>query len=100
MWGSVQLLGNGELLVFLADHPTTGGYPVVAVVDRSAASDCAQARPGTARHPPPRQGNQPRRLVTGRYGRGPCAQVGPEGSLWRLANRYRSAGPALPMALA
>lgn len=47
VWGSVQLLNSGEILVFLADHPTTGGYPVVAVVDRSAASGCAQARPGT-----------------------------------------------------
>lgn len=46
VWGAVQLMGSGELLVFLADHPTTGGYPVVAVVDRSAASACAQARPG------------------------------------------------------
>ncbi len=46
VWGSVQLLNSGEILVFLADHPTTGGYPVIAVVDRCAASDCAQARPG------------------------------------------------------
>ena len=48
VWGAVQLLGNGELLVFLADHPTTGGYPVVAVVDPAAAAECAQARPGAA----------------------------------------------------
>jgi biotin-dependent carboxylase-like uncharacterized protein len=46
VWGAVQLMGSGELLVFLADHPTTGGYPVVAVVDPSARSACAQARPG------------------------------------------------------
>ena len=46
LWGSVQLLHSGEVVLFLADHPTTGGYPVVAVADRSAASDCAQARPG------------------------------------------------------
>jgi biotin-dependent carboxylase-like uncharacterized protein len=46
VWGSVQLLNSGEVVVFLADHPTTAGYPVIAVVDRSAASDCAQARPG------------------------------------------------------
>jgi len=46
VWGSVQLLGTGEVLVFLADHPTTGGYPVVAVADPSAASGLAQARPG------------------------------------------------------
>jgi biotin-dependent carboxylase-like uncharacterized protein len=47
VWGSVQLLNSGEILVFLADHPTTGGYPVIAVVDRAAASGCAQARPGS-----------------------------------------------------
>lgn len=47
VWGSVQLLNNGEILMFLADHPTTGGYPVIAIVDRQAASGCAQARPGT-----------------------------------------------------
>jgi len=46
VWGSVELLHGGEILVFMADHPTTGGYPVIAVVDPSAASDCAQARPG------------------------------------------------------
>lgn len=46
VWGSVQLLGSGEILIFLADHPTTGGYPVIAVVDPAAASSCAQARPG------------------------------------------------------
>jgi allophanate hydrolase subunit 2 len=33
--------------VFLADHPTTGGYPVVAVVDPVSMGACAQARPGT-----------------------------------------------------
>jgi biotin-dependent carboxylase-like uncharacterized protein len=46
VWGAVQLLKNGEILVFLADHPTTGGYPVIAVVDPAARSACAQARPG------------------------------------------------------
>ena len=100
VWGSVQLLNSGEILVFLADHPTTGGYPVIAV---RRPLGRVGLRPGSTRHcchPPASQGSQPRRLVTGRYGRGPCAQVGPEGSLWRLANRYRSAGPALPMALA
>ena len=32
--------------VFLADHPTTGGYPVVAVVDEADLWQCAQLRPG------------------------------------------------------
>jgi allophanate hydrolase subunit 2 len=34
-------------VVFLADHPTTGGYPVAAVVRTSALGALAQARPGT-----------------------------------------------------
>jgi allophanate hydrolase subunit 2 len=48
VWGAVQLLPDGNLVVFLADHPTTGGYPVVAVVDPAGFSACAQAAPGTA----------------------------------------------------
>jgi biotin-dependent carboxylase-like uncharacterized protein len=47
VWGAVQLLPDGGLVVFLADHPTTGGYPVVAVVDPAGFSACAQAAPGT-----------------------------------------------------
>jgi biotin-dependent carboxylase-like uncharacterized protein len=46
VWGSVQLTNDGQLVLLLADHPTTGGYPVIAVADRSAASACAQVRPG------------------------------------------------------
>jgi biotin-dependent carboxylase-like uncharacterized protein len=45
--GAVQSLPEGGLVVFLADHPTTGGYPVVAVVDPASLGACAQARPGT-----------------------------------------------------
>jgi biotin-dependent carboxylase-like uncharacterized protein len=44
--GAVQSLPDGGLVVFLADHPTTGGYPVVAVVDPASLDGCAQARPG------------------------------------------------------
>lgn len=44
--GSVQVPGDGRPVVFLADHPPTGGYPVVAVVDRRDLWMCAQARPG------------------------------------------------------
>jgi allophanate hydrolase subunit 2 len=43
--GAVQVPAAGEPLIFLADHPTTGGYPVVAVVDD--VTPLAQARPGT-----------------------------------------------------
>ena len=45
--GAVQLPPDGRPLIFLADHPTTGGYPVVAVVDPEDLPACAQARPGT-----------------------------------------------------
>ena len=45
--GAVQSLPDGGLVVFAADHPTTGGYPVVAVVDPGSRSALAQARPGT-----------------------------------------------------
>lgn len=47
VWGAVQVLASGQLVVLLADHPTTGGYPVIGIVDRACASACAQARPGT-----------------------------------------------------
>jgi len=30
----------------LADHPTTGGYPVIAVVDPRDLPEVAQAAPG------------------------------------------------------
>jgi biotin-dependent carboxylase-like uncharacterized protein len=44
--GAVQLPPDGRPVVFLADHPTTGGYPVVAVVDEADLWQCAQLRPG------------------------------------------------------
>jgi biotin-dependent carboxylase-like uncharacterized protein len=45
--GGIQALPDGQLVLFLADHPTTGGYPVVAVLDPVSLPACAQARPGT-----------------------------------------------------
>ncbi len=44
--GAVQVPPDGQPIVFLADHPTTGGYPVVAVLDPDDVSACAQLRPG------------------------------------------------------
>ena len=44
--GAIQVPPDGQPLIFLADHPTTGGYPVIGVVDDVAP--LAQARPGTA----------------------------------------------------
>jgi biotin-dependent carboxylase-like uncharacterized protein len=46
--GGVQVPPDGQPLVFLADHPTTGGYPVVAVVLADDLWQCAQLRPGDA----------------------------------------------------
>ena len=43
--GAVQVPADGQPLIFLADHPTTGGYPVIGVVADVTA--LAQARPGT-----------------------------------------------------
>ncbi|MFF2524558.1 5-oxoprolinase subunit C family protein [Streptomyces liangshanensis] len=45
--GAVQVPPDGLPLVFLADHPTTGGYPVVAVVREADLATAAQAVPGT-----------------------------------------------------
>jgi biotin-dependent carboxylase-like uncharacterized protein len=45
--GAIQVPPNGLPVVFLADHPTTGGYPVAAVVRAGSLSALAQARPGT-----------------------------------------------------
>lgn len=45
--GAIQALPDGHLVLFLADHPTTGGYPVIAVVEPACLPACAQARPGS-----------------------------------------------------
>jgi allophanate hydrolase subunit 2 len=44
--GAVQVPPGGEPVVFLADHPVTGGYPVVAVLTPEALTRAAQLRPG------------------------------------------------------
>lgn len=44
--GAVQVPPGGEPVVFLADHPVTGGYPVVAVLTPASVSRAAQLRPG------------------------------------------------------
>ena len=45
--GAVQVPPDGRPVVFLADHPTTGGYPVVGVVDPAELAAFAQLRPGS-----------------------------------------------------
>lgn len=44
--GAVQVPASGQPVVFLHDHPTTGGYPVLAVVAADDLDRCAQLRPG------------------------------------------------------
>jgi biotin-dependent carboxylase-like uncharacterized protein len=44
--GSIQVPPGGQPVLFLADHPVTGGYPVVAVVKDADIDLAAQALPG------------------------------------------------------
>jgi biotin-dependent carboxylase-like uncharacterized protein len=44
--GSVQVSPDGRPTVLLADHPVTGGYPVIAVVMGRSLDRFAQLRPG------------------------------------------------------
>lgn len=44
--GSIQVPANGLPVLFLADHPVTGGYPVIAVVTAADLPLAAQIRPG------------------------------------------------------
>lgn len=44
--GALQVPPSGQPTLFLADHPVTGGYPVIAVVRDHHVDRAAQARPG------------------------------------------------------
>lgn len=66
--GSVQVPANGRPLVFLADHPTTGGYPVIGVVPPHALPALGQARPGTVVRFRPVGGGERATLTPGRNG--------------------------------
>jgi allophanate hydrolase subunit 2 len=44
--GAVQVPPDGAPVLFLADHPVTGGYPVLAVVVAADLPAVAQLRPG------------------------------------------------------
>ncbi len=48
--GALQLPPAGTPTLFLADHPLTGGYPVVAVVLDADVDRAGQARPGQRLH--------------------------------------------------
>ncbi len=45
--GAIQITPGGEPIVMLANHPTTGGYPVIAVVE---PDDISERRAGATRH--------------------------------------------------
>lgn len=44
--GAIQATPSGELVIFLADYPVTGGYSVPAILTERAADMAAQVRPG------------------------------------------------------
>lgn len=44
--GALQVPPSSRPTLFLADHPVTGGYPVIAVVVAADVDKAAQARPG------------------------------------------------------
>lgn len=48
--GSLQVPPEGHPVLFLADHPVTGGYPVVAVLTPASVDRAAQLRPGDPVH--------------------------------------------------
>ncbi|MBX9244469.1 biotin-dependent carboxyltransferase family protein, partial [Actinotalea ferrariae] len=58
--GAVQVPPSGEPVVFLVDHPVTGGYPVVAVVVDADRDVLAQLRPGQGLRIVPYRGTGPR----------------------------------------
>ncbi|MGB5806361.1 MAG: hypothetical protein WBH02_02835, partial [Castellaniella sp.] len=45
--GALQVPPNGQPVLFLADHPLTGGYPVIAVVAVGQLDRLAQVPVGT-----------------------------------------------------
>ena len=44
--GAIQVPPSGQPVLFLADHPVTGGYPVIGVVRAAEVDLAAQVRPG------------------------------------------------------
>jgi antagonist of KipI len=44
--GTMQLLPNGQMIILMADHQTSGGYPRVGHIISADLSSLAQKRPG------------------------------------------------------
>ncbi|MCP3465780.1 biotin-dependent carboxyltransferase family protein [Bradyrhizobium sp. CCGUVB23] len=50
VFGSIQIPGNGQPIILLADRQTTGGYPKIATVISADLPRLAQLRPGERVH--------------------------------------------------
>jgi biotin-dependent carboxylase-like uncharacterized protein len=48
--GAIQVPADGRPILLLVDHPTTGGYPVIAVIHSEDLPIAAQLRPGQQLH--------------------------------------------------
>jgi biotin-dependent carboxylase-like uncharacterized protein len=48
--GALQIPPSGKPVLFLADHPVTGGYPVIAYVVDEQVDRCGQLQPGQTLH--------------------------------------------------
>jgi biotin-dependent carboxylase-like uncharacterized protein len=48
--GALQIPPTGKPVLFLADHPVTGGYPVIGYVHDDDVDRCGQLRPGQTVH--------------------------------------------------
>ncbi|HEY3561260.1 MAG TPA: biotin-dependent carboxyltransferase family protein [Kribbella sp.] len=48
--GAIQIPPSGTPVIFLTDHPVTGGYPVIAYITAPDLDPCAQLRPGQSVH--------------------------------------------------
>lgn len=46
--GAIEITTDGTPIVLGPDHPTTGGYPVLAVLRASSRAALARRRPGDA----------------------------------------------------
>lgn len=44
--GAIQVPSSGQPVIFMRDHPVTGGYPVIAVLDPEAVDTAAQMPAG------------------------------------------------------
>ena len=49
-FGTVQLLPDGQLIILMADHQTTGGYPRIANIISAHLPPLAQMQPGAIVH--------------------------------------------------